>query len=81
MHRRRFIASLAAVTTATPTLHAEQKAMPVIGVLSVVSPPANPGDLVRGPIHEGMGEMGFVEGPVSPARAATSRALPISSPS
>ena len=62
MHRRRFIASLAAVTTAAPTLHAEQKAMPVIGVLSVVSPPANPGDLVRGPIHEGMGEMGFVEG-------------------
>ena len=36
--------------------------MPVIGALSAFSPPANLGDLLRGPIHQGMGEMGFVEG-------------------
>ena len=36
--------------------------MPVVGLLSPFSPPANLGDLLRGPIHQGMGEMGFVEG-------------------
>jgi ABC-type uncharacterized transport system substrate-binding protein len=36
--------------------------MPVIGQLSPSSPPANLGDLVRGPIRRGMSEMGFVEG-------------------
>src|SRR5262249_45178249 len=39
-----------------------QKAMPVVGVLNVQSPPANLGDLLRGPVHQGMSEMGFVEG-------------------
>jgi putative tryptophan/tyrosine transport system substrate-binding protein len=63
MHRRRFIALLgAAMTAAGPSLHAQQKAMPVIGFLSVSSPPPNPGDLVRGPVHQGMSETGFVEG-------------------
>jgi hypothetical protein len=38
---------------------AQQKAMPVIGLLSVFSPPATLGDLGRGPIPLGMGEMGF----------------------
>jgi putative ABC transport system substrate-binding protein len=36
--------------------------MPVVGELIPLSPPANLGDLVRGPIHQGMTEMGFVEG-------------------
>ena len=36
--------------------------MPVIGQLSSGQPPPNPGDLLRGPLHQGMGEMGFVEG-------------------
>ena len=63
MHRRRFIALLgAAMTAAGPSLCAQQKAMPVIGFLSVSSPPPNPGDLVRGPVHQGMSETGFVEG-------------------
>jgi putative ABC transport system substrate-binding protein len=63
MHRRRFIALLgAAMTAAGPSLHAQQKAMPVIDFLSVSSPPPNPGDLVRGPVHQGMSETGFVEG-------------------
>ena len=63
MHRWRFIALLgAAMTAAGPSLRAQQKAMPVIGFLSVSSPPPNPGDLVRGPVHQGMSETGFVEG-------------------
>jgi hypothetical protein len=53
---------LAAATTAAPTVRAQQKAMPVIGQLSPDSPPANLGDLLRGPIRQGMSEMGFVEG-------------------
>ena len=62
MHRRRFIALFGAAITAARALHAQQKAMPVIGSLSIFSPPANPADLIRGPIHQGMSEMGFVEG-------------------
>jgi putative ABC transport system substrate-binding protein len=41
---------------------AQQKAMPVLGWLSPFSPPANLGELVHGPIHQGLGETGFVEG-------------------
>jgi ABC-type uncharacterized transport system substrate-binding protein len=62
MHRRRFIALLAAAITAARTLRAQQKAMPVIGWLFGFSPPANPGDLVRGPVHRGLSETGLVEG-------------------
>jgi putative ABC transport system substrate-binding protein len=40
-------------------LRAQQKAMPVIGYLSLRSPPANLGEK---PVHQGMSEMGFVEG-------------------
>src|SRR6516225_4561256 len=36
--------------------------MPVVGSLNAFSPPPNLGDLVRGPIHQGMGELGFVDG-------------------
>jgi ABC-type uncharacterized transport system substrate-binding protein len=42
--------------------NAQQKATPVVGYLSASSPPANLGDLGRSPFHQGMGEMGFVEG-------------------
>jgi putative ABC transport system substrate-binding protein len=62
MHRRRFVALLGVAITAARTLRAQQKAMPVIGQLNPLSPPANLGDLVRGPVHQGMSEMGFVEG-------------------
>ena len=30
--------------------------------LSVFWPPANPADLVRGPVHQGLSKIGFVEG-------------------
>jgi hypothetical protein len=62
MKRRDFVLLLAgAMTTARP-LRAQQKAMPVIGYLSVFSPSENLGDLVRDPTRQGMSEMGFVEG-------------------
>jgi putative ABC transport system substrate-binding protein len=62
MHRRRFFALVGTAITAARTVRAQQKAMSVIGSLSSFSPPANLEDLVRGPIHQGMGEMGLVEG-------------------
>ena len=36
--------------------------MPVVGALNTGSPPANLDDLGRGPIHQGMWELGFVDG-------------------
>jgi putative ABC transport system substrate-binding protein len=63
MKRRDFLALLGGIGVWWPVgAHAQQKAMLVIGWLSAFSPPANLGDLVRGPIHQGMSEMGFVEG-------------------
>ena len=62
MQRRRFITLLGAAITAASPLCAQQKAMPVVGELNVGSPPANLDDLYRGPIHQGMGELGFVNG-------------------
>src|SRR5262249_46911342 len=54
MRRRDFIILLAGAMTATSTLCAQQKARPVIGWLNLRSPPANPGDWARGPIHRGL---------------------------
>jgi putative tryptophan/tyrosine transport system substrate-binding protein len=62
MKRREFIILLSAVMAAARGLCAQQKAMPVVGWLQSFSPPANPGDLDRGPIHQGLRETGFVEG-------------------
>jgi putative tryptophan/tyrosine transport system substrate-binding protein len=62
MTRRELMLLLGGALTAARPLCAMQKAMPVIGALHAFSPPANLGDLVRGPIHQGMSEMGFVAG-------------------
>jgi putative ABC transport system substrate-binding protein len=62
MWRRQLLLGATASMVAPGCLRAQQKAMPVIGYLSAYSPPANLGDRVRGPIHQGMGELGFVEG-------------------
>jgi putative ABC transport system substrate-binding protein len=62
MHRRRFFALLGAAITAARTLRAQQKTMPVIGVLSIFSPPANPSEIGRGPVYQGLYQAGFVEG-------------------
>ena len=52
MQRRDFIALLGGVFSWPFLAHAQQKPMPVIGQLSLSSPPANLGDLVRGPIRK-----------------------------
>ena len=63
MRRRELLLLVAAAMTTARSLGAQQKAMPVVGYLTANSPPANFGDyLVHSPIHQGMGEMGFVEG-------------------
>ena len=60
MHRRRFIVLLGAAITAARTLHAQQKAMPVIGVLNSASPePIGQGMAM---FRQGLSETGFVEG-------------------
>ena len=62
MHRRRFLALLGAAITAARTLLAQQKAMPVIGVLSIFSLIANPSEIGRGPVNQALYQAGFVEG-------------------
>ena len=70
MKRRSFMTVLAGAVAYPLLAGAQQKTIPVIGQLSNVSPPANLGDLLRGPIHQGMGEMGFVEGQKWPGNTA-----------
>ncbi len=62
MRRRELVLLLSGAMTVPRALRAQQKAMPVIGYLSLRSRPANLGDLLRGRTHQGMSEMGFVEG-------------------
>jgi putative ABC transport system substrate-binding protein len=63
MRRRDLLALVGGLGISWPLgAHAQQKAMPVVGYLSSFSPPANLANLSRGPVHQGMGEMGFVEG-------------------
>src|SRR6266404_3263073 len=62
MRRRELVLLLGGAVTVPRLLRAQQKAMPVIGYLSLRSRPANLGDLLRGRTHQGMSEMGFVEG-------------------
>jgi putative ABC transport system substrate-binding protein len=62
MRRRELLLLLGGAMTAGHGLRAQQRATPVIGQLSLFSPPANPRDLVRGPIRQGISEMGFIEG-------------------
>jgi len=60
MHRRRFIALLGVAITAVRTLRAQQKAMPVIGWLSSVSP--GPSEHLVAAFRQGLSETGYVEG-------------------
>jgi len=62
MQRRNLMALLGGALGWPLVARAQQKAMPVIGQLSLFSPTANPADLLRGPIHQGMKERGFVDG-------------------
>jgi putative ABC transport system substrate-binding protein len=63
MRRRDLLVVLGGVAIAWPgAARAQQRAMPVIGYLSSFSPPPNLADLARGPVHQGLGETGYVEG-------------------
>ena len=63
MRRRKLIALLAGALGWPHLVHAQSKAMPVIGVLTIFPPPPNLADLVRsGPFAQGLSEAGFVEG-------------------
>src|SRR5215472_6843877 len=63
MHRRRFIALVGVTITLPCVAAAQQKTMPVIGYLSVFSPPANLGDApALDAVHQGLTETGLVEG-------------------
>jgi putative tryptophan/tyrosine transport system substrate-binding protein len=62
MHRRRFIALLGGAIALPCVAAAQQKTMPVVGFLSVFSPPTNPGEVGRGPVLQGLNQAGFVEG-------------------
>jgi putative ABC transport system substrate-binding protein len=62
MRRRELLSLLGGMVVAAHTLRAQQKPMPVVGWLFATSPPANLGDLGRGPLYEGLRETGFVEG-------------------
>jgi putative tryptophan/tyrosine transport system substrate-binding protein len=62
MRRLELLLLVGAATTTARSLRAQQKAMTVIGWLFPFRPPANLGEVARGPIHQGMSEMGFVEG-------------------
>src|SRR5215469_11545691 len=62
MKRRELLLLVGGVMTTGRALRAQQKAMMLIGWLQAFSPPANLGDLLRGPTHQGLSETGFVEG-------------------
>jgi putative ABC transport system substrate-binding protein len=62
MHRRRFIALLGDAIALPCVAAAQQKAVPVIGFLSVYSPPTNPSEIGRGAVLQGLYQAGFVEG-------------------
>ena len=62
MHRRRFVALLGGAIAPPWVAVAQQKAMPVVGFLSVFSPPTSPGEVGRGPLLQGLNQTGFVEG-------------------
>ena len=62
MQRRDFIALLGGVFSWPFLAHAQQKAMAVVGSLSLASPPANPAQMLRNPFNQGISEMGFVYG-------------------
>jgi len=62
VNRRELLLLLGGTMAAPRVLRTQQKAMPVVGFLSPGSPPANLDDLIHSPLHQGMSEMGFVEG-------------------
>ena len=62
MKRRNLITVIAGAAAYPLLAAAQQKAIPVIGVLTIFPPPPDLGDLARSPFVQGLSEAGFVEG-------------------
>jgi len=62
MRRRELILVLCGGMTLAPALRAQQKGMPVIGCLSISPPPPSVADLSHDLVHQGLSEIGYVEG-------------------
>src|SRR5690349_18246068 len=63
MRRRDFLPLLSALAGAwSLAARAQQKAMPVIGLLSTFSPPTDLGYLSQDPIMQGLSESGYTQG-------------------
>jgi ABC-type uncharacterized transport system substrate-binding protein len=63
MRRRDLLAIVAGAAVAWPLVaRSQKKAVPLIGVLALGSPPKNPEDQIRGPIHQGLTDFGYVDG-------------------
>jgi putative ABC transport system substrate-binding protein len=63
MRRRDVLVLIGGAAVCRPLVaRAQQKTMPVIGWLNSFSPPAKLDGWLRGPIHRGLSEAGFVEG-------------------
>jgi putative ABC transport system substrate-binding protein len=60
MKRRQFMLLLGGAMTASPSLRAQQKAMPVIGILGPTSPGPFAGFVAA--FHQGLSETGYIEG-------------------
>ena len=59
MNRRELLLLAASAMTAARTLRAQQKAMPVIGVLSSTTPGSNAANVAA--FRQGLSETGYVE--------------------
>jgi len=62
MNRRELLELVGSAMALARPLRAQQTAMPVVGFLSIFSPPANPSEIGRGPLPQGLKQTGFVEG-------------------
>jgi putative ABC transport system substrate-binding protein len=62
MRRRELMLLLGGGIMMAPALRAQQRAMPVVGYLSISPPPPSLADLTHDLVHEVLRELGYVEG-------------------
>jgi putative tryptophan/tyrosine transport system substrate-binding protein len=62
MRRRELMLMLGGGMIFAPALRAQQKTMPVVGYLTISPPPPSLTDLSHDLVHEGLSEIGYVEG-------------------
>jgi hypothetical protein len=78
MRRRDFITFLGGAMTAARALHAEQRAMAVIGYITSGSPGPSASNVAA--FRQGLSETGYVEGKMSPSNIAGPREAMIDCP-